>query len=398
MVALKHQPQILLARAALQAAHGKVLIAAQLLLPSVNINAGYLQSYQLNNPASNSNGTTSSKNNSGGFSSSIDVSQLIFDFGRTIDNVRENQALERSSGFGLTTAESDSAYAAKQAFYTYVQSLRDIDVAQANLNDSQGNLALAQARLSTGLGLPGDVVTAQTTVAQNTVSLLNAKNTAAQDQVSLALAMGIDPRTPLVPADSEERPLAADDTNALVDQALKQRPDVKQQEENLRAAGFAISYARKTLLPSVSLTAGISSAGPTQPFSNQFATYGVTLSWNPFDILNYRGQLDEAEAQRKTAEAEMQQTVQTVQSQVVQAYLNDKYAEQQVSVSTSELANATEGLRIAEGQYRAGTVTFVTVITAEANIATARGDLVNANAQLQLARAAMEHALGKPLG
>jgi outer membrane protein TolC len=228
-------------------------------------------------------------------------------------------------------------------------------------------------------------------------SLLNAKNTASQDQVLLALAMGIDPRTPLVPAASAEKPIGVTDTNALVDLALKQRPDVRQQEENLRAAGYAISIARKALLPSVSLTGGITSNGPDDPFASRFASYGVSLTWQPLAIVGYRGQVEVAESQKATAQAQIQLEVQTVQGQVVQAYFNDKYAQQQVAVSTSELANATEGLRIAEGQYKAGTVTFVTVIDAEANIATARSDLVNADAQLQLARAAMEHALGRPL-
>ena len=395
LIALKHQPQIAIARGALQMAHGSTLIAADLLLPGVTVTTGYLQAYQLN--FGGGEAEAGGRGTSAGFTSSASVGQLLFDFGRTLDTVRENEALERSRGFALTASESDSVYAAKQAFYTYVQALRSIDVAQANLNDDQGNLALAQARLNTGLGLPGDVVTAQTTVAQAVVALLNSKNAAAQDEVALALSMGVDPRTPLVPAESQERPIGTDDTNALVDQAIKQRPDIREEEESLRAAGYAVSVARKYLLPSVSVSAGLSSSGPTEPFSDRFATYGVSLTWSPLDIVGYRGRLAEAEGQRTQAQGELQLEIQTVQGQVVEAYLNDKYAEQQVTTSRNELANATEGLRIAEGQYRAGTVTFVTVINAEANIATARSDLVNANAQLQQARAAMQHALGHSL-
>lgn len=399
LIALKHQPQIAIARAAIQAAHGRVLEAADLLVPGVTINTGYLESYQLtrNSSSSGSGSGGSGSRNSAGFSSSISASQLLFDFGRTLDSVRQNEALERASGFALTAAESDTVFSVKQNFYSFVQALRNVDASQANLDDRQSNLALAQARLNSGLGTPADVVTAQTNVASATVSLITARDAATQAQVALALSMGVDPRTPIAPADSSERPLSTDDSNALVDQALKQRPDIREQEENLRAAGFGVSVARKSLLPSVSLTAGLSSNGPTQPFSNRFASLGVDLTWNPFDFVGYRGRMSVAEAQRATAQAQLQQSVLSVVAQVTQAYLNEKNAEQQVAVSTSEVANATEGLRIAEGQYRAGVVTFVTVIDAETNLSTARSDLVNANASLQQARAAMEHALGRAL-
>ncbi|HWD41513.1 MAG TPA: TolC family protein, partial [Fimbriimonas sp.] len=196
---------------------------------------------------------------------------------------------------------------------------------------------------------------------------------------------------------SEERPLPSQDVNALVDQALKQRPEIKQQEMLIRAAGYEVSIARKSLLPSVSLVGSVSdSAGGN--FNGGVGSVGITLSWDPFSVSAARGRSLTAQADVTTAQQNLVLTTQTVQSDVAVAYLNDKTAEQQVQVSTAELANAQEGLRIAEGQYRAGVVTFVTVTDAETNIAQARADLVNAQAALQLARAAMEHALGKPLG
>jgi outer membrane protein len=391
LLAVKHLPQVMIARAALKAARGRVLTAVDLLIPSISVNTGYLNEYYLNNGGS---GRVFSNT---GFSSSVTLSELIFDFGRTIDSVRQYQSLRNASGFALTAAESDAAFAAKQNFYAYFQALQNVDVAQANLSDTQSNLDLAKARLNSGLGTPADVVTAQTNVASSTVSLITARNAATQAELALTLSMGIDPRTPIVPADSAEKPLSTNDSNVLVDQALKQRPDVREMEANLRATGFEVSIARKALLPSVSLSAGVATNGQLQPFSTQAASYGLTLTWNPFDVVGYRGKLDIAEADRMTAQANLQQMVLTVVSQVSQAFVNEKNAEQQVAVSTSELANATEGLRIAEGQYRAGVVTFVTVIDAETNLSTARTDLVNAKTNLQTARAAMAHALGTPL-
>ncbi|HWD41673.1 MAG TPA: TolC family protein, partial [Fimbriimonas sp.] len=191
-VGLKHQPQIAIARAAIRAAHGNVLIAEQSLLPNGTVGGGFTNEYAL--PIFG--GTRGTSLLSSGFSANVSVSQLIFDFGRTLDAVHQAEAQERAATFGLTTTESDTVYQVKQSFYNYAQAIQSIHVAEANLKDRQDNLALAQAQLNAGLGAPADVVTAQTNVAAATVQLTTARNTAALDEITLAMNMGIDPRTP----------------------------------------------------------------------------------------------------------------------------------------------------------------------------------------------------------
>jgi outer membrane protein len=397
-IALKHQPQVAIARAAILSAHGNVLQAEQLLLPTVALTGEYGRSYSL--PFV---GTPNSVGLLGqGFTAGATVTQLLFDFGKTLDSVRQNEASERAAGFNLTATESDTVYTVKQDFYTYSQDLQTVDVAAANLKDTQDNLALAQARLNSGIGEPGDVVTAQTNLAAATVTLITDRTTASTAEVALALEMGIDPRTPIVPKDSTEPAIAIDNMNALVDQGLKQRPEIKQQQQLLRAAGYQVSVARKALLPTVNFLA--SSATATAGGSSGTAydlpkavAFGIELTWDPFAIAGARGQIDVANASVQTSKANLFQAGQTVISDISTAYLNIKSAEQRIATSEAEVKNGLEGLRIAEGQYKAGVTTFVTVTNAELNLAQARNDLVTSNAALQLARAAMEHAIGRAL-
>jgi outer membrane protein len=396
-IALKHQPQIAIARAAILSAHGNVLVAEQLLLPTVTLTGAYGRSYSL--PFV---GTPNSVGLLGqGFTTGATATQLLFDFGKTLDQVRQNEAQERAAGFNLTATESDTVYTVKQDFYTYVQDLQTVDVAASDLKDTQDNLALAQARLNSGIGEPGDVVTAQTNLAAATVTLITDRNTASTAEVALALEMGIDPRTPIVPKDSKEPAISIDNVNALVDQALKERPEIRQQQALLRAAGYQVSVARKALLPTVNLEASVSApiggaVGQSYDVGRD-AAIGIQLTWDPFAIVGARGQIDIANASVQTSKANLQLESQTVVSDIATAYLNIKSAEQRIATSQAEVTNGLEGLRIAEGQYKAGVTTFVTVTNAEYNLAQARNDLVTSAAALQLARAAMGHAIGRPL-
>jgi outer membrane protein len=432
-VALKHQPQIALAQAAILAAHGNVLLARDLLVPTASVTAGYAQLYSLpfvGKP--NSIGLLDQ-----GFTAGITLSQLVFDFRKTLDSLRANEAQEKVATFSLSATQQSTVLTVKQDFYTLVQDQKSVEVAEANLKDTQDNLALAQARLNSGIGEPGDVVTAQTNAAAATVSLITARTTASTAQVALTLAMGIDPRTPIVPKDSQEPDIPIDDMNSLVLEAVKQRPEIKQQEQLLKSAGYEISAARNYLLPTINAVLSTSeitetssgtsntttttsgsgnggttgttgSTGSTSTSSSQnssstgyvfpkSASIGIFLTWTPFDVLGQRGRLDNAKASAQTSQANLILATQTVVSDVSNAYINLKSAQQRLTTSQAEVTNALEGLRIAEGQYKAGVTTFVTVTNAELNLAQARSDLVNATAALQLSRAAMEHALGRPL-
>jgi outer membrane protein len=397
IIALKHQPQIAIAAAAIRSAHGNVLEAEQLLLPTVAITAGYGRTYSL--PFV---GTPTTIGLLGqGLTTSASLTQLLFDFGKTVDGIREAEANEKSADYSLTMTESDSVLTVKQDFYTYVQDLRAVDVADANIKDRQDNLSLAQARLNSGIGEPGDVVTAQTNLAAATVTLITARTTASTEEVALALAMGIDPRTPIIPKDSEEKDIAIDNVDALVDQALKQRPEIKVQQQLLRAAGYAVSVARKSLLPTIDLTVGtqdVGSIGGSLGYLNPTAVaFAVSLTWDPFNIVGEHGHEEVARASADTARQNLILASQNIVSDISTAYLDIKTAEQRITTSQSEIANGLEGLRIAEGQYKAGVATFVTVTDAETNLAQARTDLVTSTAALQLALSAMEHAIGKPL-
>ena len=78
------------------------------------------------------------------------------------------------------------------------------------------------------------------------------------------------------------------------------------------------------------------------------------------------------------------------------AYVNLRSAEQRVTLSQADVANAEENVKVAEGRYRIGIGQFVDIINAQAFLLTARTNLVTTNALVPEYRAALEHAMGVP--
>ncbi len=392
-IGLRNQPNVLIARSGLESARARTSQAKAGLGPNVGVNAGYSFTRQFNGPDSAASTTFSSNS----FSANATLRQLIYDFNHTRDLVKESAVLETSASQNLTKVQSDLALQIKQLFYTYAQDLLLIGVNEANVANQQGHLDLAKALLGSGLGLPSDVVRAQTAVADAVLNLNLARNNAAISVVSLATTMGIDPRTPIKQASSSEPKLLSDDVKGMVKTALSRRPEVLQAQANLDASQISVHFAKTGNSPTFSASLGLGSRGIDFPMDTNSFVIGATVQFTPFDSGLQNGKVREARANVISAQAQLTAAQQNVTQDVSEAYLNLRLAEQRVVTADAEVANAQESVRLTEGRYKAGVGTFIDVLDAQNALTTAQSNRVNAASAVDQAKAAVAHAIGAAL-
>ncbi len=390
LIALHRQPDIRAAQGSVYSAQGRHEQARSGLFPTLTTAGSYT------NVAFAPVSTVPGAGTTTGFQVQANLRQLVFDFNHTRDVVAQAHALELASGANLTRVQSDTVLQVKQAFYSYAQSQRLVAVNEANLRNAQSQLALAQARLNVGLGLPSDVVRAQTAVANAVFNLTAARNTSSVARVSLAEIMGIDPRTPVETADTSEPAPPADDANALIAEGLKRRPEMAQANLNVAAARYGVSAAKTVNAPAITANAGLLQRGKTLTIDDNTIFYGVGIEWTPFDAGFTAGRVEEARGNLITAQAQLESTRLAVTSDVSQAWLNLKTAEQRAATAEAEVANATEAVRLTEGRYKSGLGTFLDVIDAQTALVTADTNRVNSLSAVNQARAALAHAIGQP--
>ncbi len=388
-VALKYQQSLAISAASVLAAIGKTEEARSNLNPSLGVSGSYSRSQSFRSQP----GSPSSS--SAGFSASASISQLIFDFNHTRDEVRQSEALQGAAHADYTRAQADLVLDVKQAFYAYVANSHLVTVAEANLSSRSGQLDLARARLNAGVGQPADLVSAEANVSDAQQSLVQARAGRTSSRISLAQLIGIDPRTPIETSDSREPVASEDDMNGLVTLALKQRPEIKTARLNVDASGFGLSAARTLNAPSLNLDLSSSAHGRTDPLDTSGGVASLSLNWTLFDGGFQSGALKVARAGLQSANASLVTIGQQVVSDVSQAYLALKSAEQRKVITAAQVVNATEGVRIAQGRYQAGLGLFVDVTTAQALLVAAQTNDVNADASLDQARASLAHATGQ---
>jgi len=393
-IALRKQPDVAVARAGISAAQGRTEQARADLLPSLGVSAGYNKVTVIS--GGGSGGSGGSTGGGEGFNGQAAVRQLIFDFNHTRDLVRQASAFTRAAEQNLTKVQTDLVSQVKQAYYQVVQNDRLVTVNQESLENRRSQRDLARARLNSGLGLPSDLATAETAYSAGVLTLTLAQNGAAIARTNLAVLMGIDARTPINTVEGGEPPFPSDDVNALVDQALKQRPDVLQAQANVEANRHGVAAAKTTNAPVIAGTLALNSRGDSFLPGDSGLTIGANVTFTPFDGGFTQGRVKEARANLETAEAQLLSARQAVTSDVAQAWLNLRTAEQRVATANLEVTNANEAVRIATGRYSRGLGLFQDIITAQALSVTARTDLVNAQAQVDISRAALRRAIGTP--
>lgn len=345
------------------------------------------------------NSSTSRSGTNGLFSSgrlSLGVSQLLFDFGRTRDLVRQQRALARAAVDEFTTAQLTAALNARQRLADLAQNHRLVIVAQGTVANRQAELTLAQANLASGLFPPKDVVDAKTNLASAVSALVTARANETVARIQLAQAIGIDPRTPLSAADAAALPTAPADPTDLFTTALTRRPEIRQARQTLVAAGYGVSAAKKTNSPSFSANASVGTSGSNDPFSSQSSTVGLGITWNIFDSGYAAGAIQEARGTQRSALANYRLAQQTVLGDVGQAYVELASALQRVTIDEAGVANAQEGVRLAVGRYRGGVGgLFTDITTAETGLFAAQQALETARGDAIRARAALDRAIGR---
>jgi outer membrane protein TolC len=404
-LALRLQPSIENARGQLESAGGRTRQTASNLGPQIGATGSFSRTDRLGGSAtggsSGGTGTTGGGTAGGGglFTSgrlALSAEQLLFDFGRTRDLVRQQRALEGASRENLTVTQLDVALDVRQRFADLVQAHRLVSVAEANVTNRQAQLALAEANLASGLYPPADVVNAKTNLASAVASMLTARASETSARILLAQAIGVDPRTPITPTEEAVPTAAPADPTELFTTALASRPELRQARLNVEAAGFSLSAARKTNSPSVSANASVGTSGGNDPFRSQSSTIGIALNWPFFDSGFTAGAVQEARGSQRSALANLKQAQQTAIADVGQAYLDLATAVQRVTVAEVAVANATEAVRLAVGRYQGGVGgTFLEITNAQAQLFSAQQTLEIARGDVVRAQAALDRAVGR---
>jgi outer membrane protein TolC len=328
----------------------------------------------------------------------LNLSWLLLDFGTRGGSIGEARETLIAADWTHNAVIQDVVLAVQSAYFQYLAARALLAAQQTTLAEARANLAAAEQRHNVGLATIADVLQARTALSQAQLALEATEGSIQTTRGALALSMGLPANVPydIAPPPEGAPPLGiVDSVDVLITQAVRERPDLNAARAEARAAAARVSIARGNALPSIVV------GGNTQEtyfFNNSPSgnSYTATIT---FQIPLFSGwsRLYGVKAANAAAQAAAQQArglEQQVVYQVFAAYYTLRTATQQVRTSGDLLASASQSDQVALARYKAGAGSLLDLLTAQAALADARAQGIQARFSWYTALAQLAHDAG----
>jgi len=290
-------------------------------------------------------------------------------WGQTRRTVEGDVASAQASAAAVAAAR----LAAQASLATTYFELRAQDSLQKLLDDTvadeQRSLEITQNRYSFGVAAKADVVTAQTQLLSSQAQQVNAAIARAQFEHAIAVLIGQQPAAFSLPVEALRTEVPTTPAG-LPSELLERRPDVAEAERKMAAANAQIGVAVAAYFPTLTLSgsAGYENSGLLKNLVNSknlIWAVGPTLAENLFDGGLRRAQTAQARAAYDASVDSYRQTVLTSLQQVEDDLVTLRVLERQAAIEDETVMAAREAERLTLNQYKAGTVPYTSVITAQ---------------------------------
>jgi outer membrane protein TolC len=270
-----------------------------------------------------------------------------------------------------------------------------VQSAQAQVDTSKVSLDQAVANHQAGTAPLLDELRARVDYQTQQQTLISAKNGYEKDKIALARTIGL----PLEQSFelSDQAPFQAldhVDPNAAVQQATAHRRDLQAMEKQVESAQATRSAATAERYPTISFSGDYGLIGPTLGSSHGTFDAIGTASVPLFEEAKLRGDARSAQSQLEQKQAQLNDLHGQVSADVRDSILDIEAAAEEVTVSRSNVALATEALSEAQQRYAAGVADNLAVSQAQASMAQADEQLVASLYQHNMAKLSLARALG----
>ncbi|MGH7396689.1 MAG: TolC family protein [Candidatus Rokuibacteriota bacterium] len=343
-------------------------------------------------------------------STSVTASQLLFDFGRTWAAKDVAKSSAEALKEVLEAQKLDISQLVKTQYYTLLLSKRLVEVNVAALDRAEVNLRSAQGFFQVGTQPRSFVTRAEVDVANARVNVIRAQNAVSLARVALNTAMGVPVNAPTEVKDLlayEEFPM---DREALVGEAIRNRPEYRQVKAQAEAADASVRQTFRDFFPNLfgSGTYGVTGVtGVTggsafgSRSTNGFVDsgnewmVGLSLNWSIFDGGGKVARYKEAKANLEAAQARVRDTELQVWQSVEQSYLNLGEAEERIGAAHKAVESAEENYQLARGRFDAGVANIIELTDAQLALTQAQSTEAQALSDYRIAIANLERALGR---
>jgi outer membrane protein TolC len=349
--------------------------------------------------------------------SRLDLQWPIYWGGRLTALTRAATAEAAAIGRDHESARADLRLEITRAFWAVITARASLNVLNQAVERTEAHRADVQNQLSVGLVPPSDVLTIEAQLAHQRMLSIEAANIVETTSAEFRRLAGLGPDTPfelvadlsappapgaIGPGSVQGVPAAASQSfRVAVEEAQANRAERKSLQLRISAASERISAAAASKRPLLTAVGGYDVAMPNLrffPIEERLRPswdIGVNVRWPLFDGGRVRAETAEALAGRRGIEARLREFDASVEVEVRQRIADVNSARASIDAAEAGVRAAAEARRVLAERFSAGVATNTDVLDAQVALLQAELDRTRALANLQLATALLDRALGR---
>jgi outer membrane protein TolC len=396
-LALRQNPQVILANLDISQSREDTRMARSALLPQVNGTLGG-SDHRFNIQTAFGSGFPGLAEHAGPFwvaQAGIGFSAPVFDL--TLWNrYRSSQMAQDSRRSQELTVREESVLLVVSQYLGSQRAAAEVDAAQSRVDLAQALHDQAADLQKNGAGTGIDTLRANVQLQNEKQRVIVARTSLETSLYALARLLSIDPQRKIELADQVN---FFDTPEVSIDQSLERayaaRPELRQVLNEEQRASLEVKTAAQERLPKVSLSGFWLEQGLTPPSAIPVYTYEADLNIPLFTGGRIQAARDKASLAIRQLKQQEQEIRNHIALEVKTAAAQLESARSQVDVASLGVSLARQEVEQARDRFQAGVANNIEVVTAQDELARANDNQIAALYRYNQSRADLAHAAGQ---
>ncbi len=312
-------------------------------------------------------------NNINSTSASLNSELTVYAGNQLNNDIRKNDLLVTQSSLYVQEAKNDVSLHVAEGYMEALYYHEGVKVAQENLETSELELKQTQVKYDAGAIVANDLAEVKSQYASAAYDLVTAKNSYAQQVLSLKQLLELSPEEPFdiaIPDTSQLTVLQIPDKMEVYYQALKNRPEVKAALLETEVKALDLAIARGSYLPSLSFSGSLSSGYTStqeysfsQQFDNNYSQrLGLSLTIPIFNRLQTKTSVQNARIATQRTTLQASAVRKELYNNIENAYQRAVAAHSEMEALKAKLTAAEENYRLTKKQHDFGVVSATDLV------------------------------------
>ncbi|HNR41128.1 MAG TPA: TolC family protein [Bacteroidales bacterium] len=333
------------------------------------------------------------------YSGAVNYRQIIYDFGRTRQNVKLETGNKTISTQTLELVKQKMSLAAINGYYSILYLQEAVKIKNEQLATLEEHLRYIRAMQATGSATDYQILSTEVRISAAQSQKTDLLYSLTVQQAYMGALIGIEKfKRPVMKDLGIELPLI--NTGSLQQYALLHRGEILISKENASLAELQYQLLRTANKPLISMTMAGGVKNGYQPDlntlrANYSAAFGISIPI--FDGMKTRYKLRQAQSVINNAGYETENIRRSIISEIQEAQSYLESAAQKISQSALQFEQAKKAYELAGISFRAGTITNLEVLDANTAVSESRLILLKSRIDYAAGVYRLKAALGEKL-